>query len=708
MAKITNRELFYRLASAYGVATEFHNFAGEVQQVADDTIIAVLESMGVCELSDASLATELERISFADWETVLPPTTVLRQDMAGEIKVHVPHGQKVRVELRLEDARVISLTQVEDLTFPKEIQGRLVGQAAFAVPYDLPLGYHTLIAYVGNAEPAVYESMLIVVPISLTPPSPNQHSYGLMAQLYSVRSRQSWGIGDFADLTEMSAIFGEFGADFLLVNPLHAAEPVGEMSPSPYLPVTRAFFNPIYIRPENIQEFAYLPASQNSLLAWAGAEIKSSSTRNALIDRDAVWEVKKSVLEAIFQAPRSVSREQSFTRFCVEKGSELEDFALWCALIENDSGQMSAKLPPIDSPQIKLARIKLAERIKFWMWLQWVADEQLAQAQKTARDSGMKYGICHDLAVGVHPAGADIWRNTSAFAKGMTVGAPPDMYNQQGQNWSQPPWSPRGLVQLQYKPLREMLAAVLRHAGALRIDHIMGLFRLWWIPEGKTADCGTYVRFDHDAMVGIVLLEALRADAILVGEDLGTVEPWVREYLKARGILGTSVFWFEKEADGSPMRPEHYRHDALVTVDTHDLPPIAGYLAQEHIDLRAKLKLLVESEQSLRKAADEEYKQVVTVLQEQNLIPEIPTERELIEALHLYIARTPAPLLGISLVDAVGERRIQNQPGTYKEYPNWQIPLADGTENVVLVEELPAHPRLRSLMHLMQTELASD
>ncbi|XCB31064.1 4-alpha-glucanotransferase [Arcanobacterium hippocoleae] len=407
----------------------------------------------------------------------------------------------------------------------------------------------------------------------------------------------------------------------------------------------------------------------------------------------------------MFRAPRSYSRQRQFTKFKQLEGAGLENFALWCAIYEKYDGMIPEKFCDINSLAVNQIRRELAPRTEFWAWLQWIMDQQLAAAQEHAKDAGMRYGICHDLAVGVHPEGADTWSIPQAFAKGIGVGAPPDMYNQQGQNWSQPPWNPAALEEMSYTPLRDMVRTVLRHAGALRVDHVMGLFRLWWIPDGNSAKDGAYVNFDHEAMVGIMLLEAHRAGAVLIGEDLGTVEPWVRGYLNERGILGTSVFWFEKAADGSPLHADQYRQGVFATVDTHDLPPAAGYLAQEHVDLRAKLGLLELSEEETRADAEREREQVIARLQEYGLIADSASEREIIEAMHSYIARTPSLLLGVSLTDAVGERRAQNQPGTDQEYPNWKVPLADGTEKVVLVEDLPINPRLVSLVSRFNDDL---
>ncbi len=452
-----------------------------------------------------------------------------------------------------------------------------------------------------------------------------------------MRSRASWGVGDLADLADLAWLSArEAGADFVLVNPLHAAEPRTPMTPSPYLPTSRRFVNPIYVRVEDIRETGYLSAADRSLVEWAFDPVRDLDTDPGPIDRDAAWDAKKAALEVVFAAPRSTARQASLDAFRAEQGRGLEDFATWCALADHygDRDWPPGAYDP-NGPTVAALRDQLADRVEFYCWLQWVADEQLRAAQRTAREAGMSVGIMHDLAVGVHPDGADVWAHRGVLATGVSVGAPPDMYNQQGQNWSQPPWHPRALARAGYAPYRDMLRTVLRHAGAIRIDHVIGLFRLWWIPGGARADAGAYVRYDHEALVGILCLEAQRAGAIVIGEDLGVFEPWVRDYLADRGVLGTSVLWFEKTGDGAPLPPEDYRRLALATVTTHDLPPSAGYLAGEHVELRDRLGVLTEDVADVRRAARAERDAMVAFLRERGLVGDDPSEREL--------RRGPAP-----------------------------------------------------------------
>lgn len=695
------------LADAHGVATDFWDYRGTHRQVSPQTIRDVLAAMGVRCGTRAEIGAALREHDLAPWRRILPPSVVLKAGTAATIDVHVPDGSGVQVHIHLEDGGQRSLTQVDNWATPREVDGRLVGRASFAVPADLPLGWHRLSAEVESVAETAH-AVLAVTPARLPAPAGRpefaDRSWGLMTQLYSVRSQRSWGIGDLADLTELASLGGDQGADFLLVNPLHAAEPDTPMTPSPYLPATRRFINPIYIRPEDIREAAYLPNTQRTLLEWGLEEVSVLNTDAGPIDRDRVWQAKKPALETIFATGRTRSRQQDLDRFRSAQGQGLEDFALWCAVHETYS--IDAWPLTVDITAATEARLRrdLAERIDFHCWLQWVADAQLARAQHTAKAAGMSIGVMHDLAVGVHPEGADSWALRDVLAREITVGAPPDMYNQQGQDWSQPPPSPDALVESGYAPVRDMVRNVLRHAGALRVDHIMGFFRLWWIPRGAGAEAGTYVRYDHEAMIGVLALEAHRAGAVVIGEDLGTVEPWVRSYLQDRGILGTSVLWFERDATG-PLPPQDYRCLVLATVTTHDLPPTAGYLAEEHVDLRERLGLLTDSVAQVRLEARQERAAMDAALTRRRLLPDYPTERERVEALHRYIAATPAILIGVSLADAVGERRAQNQPGTDTEYPNWKIPLADGSETCVLIEDLPGNARFASLLSAITADL---
>ncbi len=686
------------LAGRCGIVPDFWGFDGTHRWVAPATLISVLAAQGVDASSPERVELALAHAEDDVWRRTVPPVLVLREGAASPVPVHVRDGAQAGVWLELEDGGARrDLVQSDLYVPPREVDGRLVGRATFDLPDDLPLGWHTLVA---ASEGTVARCTVVVTPrrLELGRGLDERRGWGFMAQLYSVRSDRSWGVGDLADLGEMAWSLGRLGSDFVLVNPLHAGEPVAPLTPSPYLPTTRRFVHPLYIRPEDVPETAYLPVAERSLVEWQAELARPLSADPGPIDRDAAWEAKKVALEVIYAAPRSGVREAQFESFLVEQGRGLEDFAAWCALAEHFGG---APWPDeaCDRSSALVARLRseLADRIMFYCWLQWVADEQLSAAQRAAVDGGMRLGIMHDLAVGVHPEGADAWAMPEVFAQRVSVGAPPDMYNQQGQDWSQPPWRPDALARTAYRPFRDLLRTVLQHAGAIRIDHVIGLFRLWWIPEGNGAHDGAYVRYDHEALVGILCLEAQRAGVVVIGEDLGTFEPWVRDYLAERGVLGTSVLWFEYEG-GTFMPPEHYRRLALATVTTHDLPPTAGYLAGEHVELREQLGLLTEPVQRVRAEAHAERRRMLDLLTSRGLIGSDPSERELVEAMHRLVMASPSVLVGVSLADAVGERRTQNQPGTDQEYPNWRVPLADAAQRLVQVDDLASSARLRSLV----------
>jgi len=694
------------LAAAYGVATEFWDQAGAHQTVSEETVVAVLAALGVDGSTPSAVARALSDRRLRDWRRTLPPVFVQRQGDPVTCWVHLPHGDSARLRVELEDGGSRSdVTQVDRWVEPVEVDGRLVGEATFALPLDLPTGWHRLHAELSAADggSSTAVTTLVVTPRRLELPAAlrARRGWGFAAQLYSVRSSRSWGLGDVADLSELCSWSGrELGADFVLVNPLHAASPVAPMAPSPYLPVTRRFANPIYLRVEDVAELAYLPEVGRSRVAEIAATQRAANTSAELLERDPVWAAKRAALELVRLVPRLPGRQAAYEGFVAREGEGLQDFALWCALSDTYGEPMGwpESLADPHGPAAREARVTLADGVEFHCWLQWLLDEQLAAAQSAAHDAGMAIGVMHDLAVGVHPEGADAWALRDVLANGVAVGAPPDMYNQMGQDWSQPPWRPDALAERAFIPYRDMLRTVLRHAGGIRIDHVLGLFRLWWIPRGMPANQGTYVRYDHDALVGILALEAQRAGCVVIGEDLGTVEAWVQHTLRDRGILGTSILWFEADDAGHPLPPQQWRELALASVTTHDLPPTAGFLAGEHVRLRADLGLLTTTYDEELASHERDLALWTEALRSQGLLREGAGTDDVIEALHRYLARTPARLLLVSLADAVGDRRAQNQPGTDQEYPNWRVPLTDARGVPVLLDDLPEVALLRRLV----------
>jgi len=525
-------------------------------------------------------------------------------------------------------------------------------------------------------------------------------------QLYSLRSRASWGHGDLRDLADLAAWSGRgLGADFVLVNPLHAAEPLSPVSPSPYLPMTRRFISPLYLRIEDIPEYGGLSAGERARIDVLAAPLRAASTTAALIDRDAVWSAKRAALEVVRTVRLSPGRRAELDAFLARDRQAVDDWATWCAIAEvhgPDWRTWPAALADPRSAEVAALRRTRSDRVEFHAWLQWLAEGQAAAAQLAARQAGMNIGIINDLAVGAHPGGADAWARQDVIVPGISVGAPPDEFNQRGQDWTLPPWHPGWLVIQRCRPLADLVAATTRNAGGMRVDHVMGLARLWWIPAGMAPGMGTYVRYDHELMGSVLAAEVARAGALAIGEDLGTVEPWLRRFLAARRVLGTSMLWFERRADGTPRRPGGWRRGCLATVGTHDMPPAAAFLTGEHVSIRAELGLLAEPEADEQAAARAEAGRWLAMLRREGLLPGQATRsdtspEQFTVALYAYLTRTPAVLIGVSLADAAGERRPQNMPGTVNEYPNWRIPLAGGDGKPVLLEDLPAHPGVRDV-----------
>ncbi|MER2134063.1 MAG: 4-alpha-glucanotransferase [Arthrobacter sp.] len=700
------RELLEQLAQAKNVATTFTGWDGGVQQVSDASLRSVLAARGAPAGTREEAEASLAEAALAPWRRTLPPAVVVRQQQPVPVAVHLPRGAQAQAWITLEDGSSVQLPGLPAPGEPVEtaiVDGTELEARQLAVPADLPLGWHVLHVSCAGREA---EAVLAVTPDRLPAPQTGGRAWGMMAQLYSVRSERSWGIGDLTDLADLSAVSGVAGAAFMLINPLHAAEPVPPVEDSPYLPATRRFFNPLYIRVEAIDEYAYLSAPERAAVEALAAGQQAVDRDARLLDRSSSYAAKLEALRHVYEVPRSPARIQQFEAFVQEAGPGLDSFALWCAL--------AAQYPPdapewqegLHSAMAEAKSAELAEETAFYKWLQWICDEQLESAQRAAVSAGMKIGIVHDLAVGVHPGGADAWTLQDVLAPEVSVGAPPDMFNQRGQDWSQPPWDPDRLAESGYGAYRDMLRTILRHAGGVRVDHILGLFRLWWIPRGQDPGEGAYVYYDHEALVGILVLEAQRAGAVVIGEDLGVFEPWVQGYLAERGVLGTSILWFEQTGDG-PREPAEYRPGALATIGTHDLPPAAGYLAGEHVTLRDSLGLLnrpVEEERELDSAAT---RGILDLARRHGLLGENASEQETVEALHRLIALSPSALVGVGLVDAVGERRTQNQPGTSREYPNWCIPLGGPDGKPVLVEDLAASPRFISLTRAMNGALGA-
>ncbi len=667
------------LAAAHGVAVSYEDWSGAPVQVPRSAVVAALAALGVDASDDAGVEAALAEVEDAPWRRLLPPSTVVRGP-GGVVPVRAPKGVGVRLEVVLEAGGTVDV-EVGDVLEDRD--GRVLREAVLP---DLPLGWHGLRATAGQETD---EAVLVVAPATIEA-APGR-SWGWMVQLYSLRSAGSWGLGDYADLRTVVEATSADGAGVVLLNPLHAETPVPPLNPSPYSPSSRRFRSPLYLRLEDLPEHADAPAALR-----AEVDALRPETDPERILRDPVWTAKLAALELLW--PRH--RAGALAAFRAERGQDLEDVALFFALAEVHGvpwQEWPEGLRRPDGADVGAARAEHADRVAFWCWVQLLVDEQLAGVSASA--AGMQVGVVHDLAVGVDAGGADAWALQDALALTTTIGAPPDSFNQKGQDWGLPPWRADRLREQGYAPYRSLVQGVLRHAGGLRIDHVMGLFRLWWVPQGSTADQGTYVSYDADAMLGVLALEAVRAGVVVVGEDLGTVEDRVRTSLEDTGVLGSAVLWFQRdEESGDPLPPSQWREAALASVTTHDLPTAAGFLADEHVRVRDELGQLGMPVEQERERVREERDTLLAMLRAEGLLAD---GGDPVLAMHAALAASPCRIVLAAYGDAVGDLRQPNLPGTVDQYPNWRLPVADGQGRPLGLEELLASPGVRRLTALL-------
>ena len=715
-----------RLAKACGVSTSYIDQLGAYVEIRDEVLVAVLASLGVDASNPAAISKSLLETECRQREQLVPPTVLAITGRANNVPLRCSADALVALTLALEDGTAYAGDLRANLRVHKDAD--FGEQLELTLPDDLPIGYHTLNVQVGGVQ---RRATVIVAPprIELPEAVRQRQRWGWMTQMYSVRSADSWGVGDYGDLKRLAGDAGEKShADFMLINPIHAGAPVPPLQPSPYLPESRRFLNVTYIRPQDIPEYAALDDATRAQVEELHASVAAANDSAEPMDINASWDAKRQALWLIFSAPRSGEREAAFAEFKRAAGPDLDAFATWCLAFEVWGAPWEENSwffrTDKNSPAVAALVRDHHDMFEFQRWLQWIADEQVAAAQQAAKDAGMALGLMQDMAVGVHALGADVWWSPERFADGVTVGAPPDFYNQLGQDWGQPPFSPQYLESTGYRVYREMVHNMFAHAGALRIDHVLGLFRLWWIPRGCTARDGAYVTYNHEVMLSILAIEASRANGVVIGEDLGTVPEYVSKVLAEHGVLGTAVEWFSR-VDNSPNAgdpyapPEDYRKYALASVTTHDLPPTAGYLKLEHVDLREELNLLNEPAEQFRAEVQAEIDQMLALLVSRGYLPQEVADglkaacapdaddaetadrealiQRVVEAMHVMLRDSPSVLVQAALVDGVGEHRTQNQPGTSWEYPNWRIPLADETGRVVHTEEVFDLPRVQSL-----------
>jgi 4-alpha-glucanotransferase len=692
--------LLDRAAGAYGIERAFVDNSGQLQITSPDTKRALLAAMGVPTATTGELKDAIARATQAD---LTPPVIVVR---AGEdTAVLVP---------ALARAAAWQLALESGDTFAGPVRHQGGSKNRLLLPAPLPVGYHRLeLQRPGGLADTI---QLVAAPAHCLLPEDlgAGQVFGLGCQVYALRTGRDLGCGDLADLGALAERGGAEGADFIGVNPLHAlffAEPAAS---SPYAPSQRAFLNWLLVAPGDVPEIR----EQRELMARLEREQDElRSRRGSFIDYPDTARRRRALLELAFDLFRRQHlggspspRGAAFLAFRARGGEPLQQHCLFEALhahvLESGRSRWAWWEWPDDyrqlgHPSVAAFAREHEARVAFFAWLQWLADEQLAGVQARAEGAGMRLGLYRDLAVGVNPAGSLGWSRPDVVVRRASIGAPPDAFSPKGQSWGLAPLAPRALEAAAFGPWLADIRANMRHAGALRIDHVMGLRRLFWVPEGGSPADGAYVRYPFTTMAAILAVESHRARCLVVGEDLGTLPRGFRPALRRAGILSCRVFYFERERNEGFAPARRYRHASVASVTTHDLPTLRGFLEEQDIDWRARLDLFhsVEEAEQNRRERKRDRARLVRLLQRAGLLESAnPGLEETALALHRWLARTPAALMLVQLEDLALQLDQTNLPGTTTEHPNWSRRLEQDLDRLLQA------PFARRMLRMLREE----
>ncbi len=724
-------ELVDTVAQLYQIASTYDDIYGVRHIVPRRSKVALLKAMGI----DADTAEGLEAALLEDerrqWACLVPPVLVadMNRLLREGILLHVLGKSSHASPPRLAEAKVVSLTlrdsfgTTRDLPLPDEdglqwqaeklLQG--VWYQRYRMKWKEPLecGYFWLSLTVeGPCGTASSEMALVICPEKAYVPvevRSGRQYVGIYVPVFSIRSSRKWGMGDLADLREFAQwAVSALGIDFIGTNPLHATSNQPPYGISPYYPSSRIFRNFVYLSIEEIPEFVESLDAQEAYERIRADSSWVHMCEDSRVDFQRVAEKKRCVLEMLFKvfmerhwARRTEGdpRAERFVRYLAERGDTLEWTATFFAIEEHVSARNSAMVPWDQWPdayknrfssEVRAFRDAHRERILFYQYLQWLLDEQLHAVGQALSEKGLSMGLYLDMALGVDPWGADRWVFQELFASGATAGAPPDDFSPHGQDWGIAPFIPHRLRETGYKAFIETVRENVRHAGMLRIDHVMGLFRLFWIPQGCSPADGAYVKMPAEEMLGIVLLESYRNGVVVIGEDLGTVPHYIRERLKDVGVLSSKLFFFEKKPDGTWKRACEYPQEALAAVTTHDLPTLRGFWDERDIRIREQLSLFFDSQtrDRLREQRRADKEAIVMVLREEGLLPhgysdgEKGFNEDLQRAIIGFLLKTPCWFIVLNYDDIFLGLDQLNLPGTSTEYPNWTARLQYSLEDL--------------------------
>ncbi len=721
-----------QLAHAYGIESEYWDIWGKRHEVSSETKQILLEAMGIPAGDESAVAASLERLEREKWERILDPVMVIRgRPEHLTLTIRVPEhllSTPSTWTLKEEDGAVRDggfVPSALEIRSWGESGGGKAAECLLPIPGLPPPGYHRLEVRIGRDVPMEAMTLILApercyIPAGLR----DRKIFGPAVQLYAIRSRRNWGIGDFTDLKTLVGISADQGAGIVGINPITLLFPENPDHASPYSPSTRLFLNFLYLDVEAVADFGESAEAQNLVQSPDFQARLAALRREELVDYRGVARAKQEVLEVLYghfrdrHISHDTDRAKAFRTFQQRGGETLRLVCIFEAIQEHlhreDPSVWGWPVWPEEyrdpaSRAVSDFAKANPDRVEFFQYLQWQADIQLDSVGRISLERWLAVGLYQDLPVGVDGAGAETWLNQDLFALGARAGAPPDDFNLLGQDWGLPPFIPHRLRNAAYTPFIATLRANMRHSGALRIDHVMILMRLFWVPPGKTPVDGAYVRYPFEDLLGILALESQRNRCLVIGEDLGTVPDELRAALSSLGVLSCRICYFEKDQEGNFKPPEGFPEGAIVSVSTHDLPTLAGYWNGRDIEVKTDLGLFPSEEIRERQivARAEDRARLLLRLEREGLLPEgvdvqpvrVPEMTpELVTSIHRYLARTPCKILAFQFEDVIGQMDQANLPGTTDQHPNWRRKLT------VELEALAEDARFLALCEALRTE----
>ncbi|NRB67617.1 MAG: 4-alpha-glucanotransferase [Vibrio sp.] len=700
-----------QVAEMARIADSYVSAWGDEAKVDEETIRYLLRSLGYDTTNDDTLLQSAEKKHKKD---VLDPVLVVRDGEPVEVALNL--GASARESefswrLDTEQGEVLEGYLQSQIVRDERKEG---GPLVFALPNDLAWGYHKL-TIIRKRRKSPYEMTLIVTPRSCYKQEEidaGKKMWGPSVQLYTLRTQHNWGIGDFGDLKQLVADIASRGGDFVGLNPIHSLFPANPEGASPYSPSSRRWLNIMYIDVSSVPEFALSIEAQQRVGSAEFQHRLQKARESHWVNYTEVADLKLSVLPLLFSEfkkrhlDNNTERAQAFLAFVEEGGDSLVHQAafdaLHASLHAEDSNIWGWPVFPDEYRRFENTAVQKfieqnLDQVHLYMYLQWVADIQINEAQALAEEKGMSVGLYRDLAVGVADSGAETWADDGNLVMDASIGAPPDVLGPLGQNWGLPPLNPQVLQETSYDAYIKLLRANMKHCGALRIDHVLGLLRLWWIPKGENATKGAYIYYPVEDMLAILALESHRHQCSVIGEDLGTVPDEIVELLREAGVHSYKVFFFEtSEDDGGYISPAHYANQSMSALCTHDMPTLRGFWHCDDLKMGEELGLYPDAEQLKGLFTDRlESKQgILDSVAWHGYLPEgvgrdaqyVPMDSYLAEALQLHVAAGASTLLSVQLEDWLEMDKPVNIPGTVEEYPNWRRKLSMNLDEVFAQE----------------------